>query len=91
MSDILDMDYINSLPQPFIGRQLGGWWWAVHDFEVQTGMMRIDVCGLLQVTHIGEFTAFRDGSGIEHDAEGFYSDGQYARAPTSATPPAAEN
>jgi len=74
MNDLLDMEYINSLPQPFLGRQLGGWWWPVHDFEVQTGLMRIDVCGLLQVTDIGEFTAFRDGAGIEHDAEDFYSD-----------------
>ncbi|WP_186425062.1 hypothetical protein [Cupriavidus metallidurans] len=77
--DLLDMEYINSLPQPFLGRQLGGWWWPVHDFDVQTGMMRINVCGLLQVTHIGEFTAFRDEAGVEHEADGFYSDGQYAR------------
>lgn len=74
MDDLLDMDYINSLPQPFMGRMLGGSWWPVSDFEVQTGLMRIDVCGLLQVTDIGEFTAFRDGSGKEHDAEDFYAD-----------------
>jgi hypothetical protein len=72
--DVLDMAYINSLPQPFIGRMIGGGEWPVNDFEVATGMMRIDICGLLQVTHIGEFTSFRDGDGVVHPAEGFYSD-----------------
>ena len=72
--DLLDMDYINSLPQPFVGRQLGGTWWPINDFEVETGLLRIDVCGLLQVSHISEFTAFRDGNGVAHPAEGFYVD-----------------
>lgn len=75
-NDTLDMAYINSLPQPFMGRMLGGSWWPVNDFEVQTGFVRIDVCGLLQVTNIGEFTAFRDGDGKEHDADDFYADAE---------------
>jgi hypothetical protein len=74
VSDTLDMDYINSLPQPFIGRELGGWEWPINDFEVGTGLLRIDVCGLLEVKHIADFTMFRDANGVEHSAEGFYSD-----------------
>lgn len=74
MSDLLDMDYINSLPQPFVGRMLGGTWWPINDFEVETGLVRIDVCGLLDVKHISDFTAFRDDRGVVHPAEGFYID-----------------
>ena len=72
--DKLRMDYINSLPQPFIVRFVGGDEWPVYDIDVQTGLLRIDVCGKLQVKHIGEATMFRDMDGTEHDAETFYSD-----------------
>jgi hypothetical protein len=76
MADLLDMDYINSLPQPFMGKTLGSgdWWWPINDFEVQTGLIRIDVCGLLEVKHISDFSAFRDGRGVERSSEAFYSD-----------------
>lgn len=72
--DTLDMAYINSLPLPFIGRTLGGKWWPIHDFEVETGLVRIDVCGKLVVKHVGDFTAFRDGAGVERSSEAFYVD-----------------
>ena len=72
--DVLDMAYINSLPQPFIGRDVGGWEWPINDFEVSTGLLRIDVCGLLQVKTIGDFTSFTDGDGVKHLADAFYSD-----------------
>lgn len=74
MADLLDMDYINSLPQPFLGCTRSGWWWPVHDIEVQTGLVRIDVCGLLEVKDIGDFKSFKDDTGTEHPAHGFYSD-----------------
>jgi hypothetical protein len=73
-NDLLDMAYINSLPQPFVGRMLGGYWWPIYDLEVETGLVRIDVCGLLDVKHISDFTAFRDDTGYVHPAEGFYID-----------------
>lgn len=72
--DLLDMAYINSLPQPFIGRALGGWEWPIYDIDVQTGLLRIDVCGLLEAKHISDFTAFRDSAGVTHSADGFYAD-----------------
>jgi hypothetical protein len=77
MSDILDMAYINSLPQPFLGRMWGrsdDRLWPIHDIEVATGLVRIDVCGLLEVKHIGDFKSFRDANGTEHSAEGFFAD-----------------
>lgn len=72
--DRLQMDYINSLPQPFIVRFAGGNEWELHDIDVETGMLRINVCGKLQIKHIGEATLFRDADGNDHDAETFYSD-----------------
>jgi hypothetical protein len=72
--DKLNMALINSLPQPLIVRFCGGDEWPLHDIDVETGLLRIDVCGKLQVKHIGEATFFRDMDGVEHDAETFYSD-----------------
>ena len=72
--DKLNINHINSLPQPFIVHFVGGDEWPVHDIDVETGLLRIDVCGKLQVKHIGEAALFRDMDGAEHDAETFYSD-----------------
>lgn len=75
MADLLRMDHINSLPQPFLARFCGDkTWWPVNDFEVQTGLMRIDVCGKLQVKRFGEVMEVQDGEGCKHDPETFYVD-----------------
>ena len=74
LGDRLRMDYINSLPQPFIAKFIGGDEWPIYDIDVQTGLLRIDVCGKLQVKHIADVRFFRDMDGIEHDSETFYSD-----------------
>jgi len=57
-ADLLDMDYINSLVLPL--------WddgWPVHDIEVQTGLYRIDVCGLLEVRNIRDCISMKDANG----------------------------
>lgn len=74
MTDLLRMDYINSLPQPFIATQLGGWRWPVYDIEVECGLVRIDVMGKLQVLAIMEFTSFMDAHGVEHDVDSFFNE-----------------
>lgn len=68
MSDLLDMKYINRLPQLWDGE------WPVFDIDVQTGLYRIDVCGLLEVRHIGRCIKMRDASGKEHYVDDFYLD-----------------
>jgi hypothetical protein len=73
-ADLLRMDYINSLPQPFIARFYGGDEWPMHDIDVQTGLLRIDVCGKLEAKHIGDVRFFVDANGVEHDADDFYED-----------------
>lgn len=74
MSDLLRMDYINSLPQPFIAVFSDGWRWPVYDIEVQTGLVRIDVMGLLDITRISEIEKFIDAEGIEHDPDSFFNE-----------------
>lgn len=68
------MDYINSLPQPLVAHFYGGDEYEVNDIEVQTGLLRILVCGLLQVMHISMVRFFRDMDGVEHDADSFYTE-----------------
>lgn len=74
-TDKLRMDYINSLPQPFLIRFAGDKnFWPVHDIDVESGCLRIDVCGLLECRHIGEAIEFLDADSNKHDPETFYSD-----------------
>lgn len=70
--DRLDLEYINSLPQPFQAHILGGGEWPVQDIDVQTGLVRIDVCGLLQVIHVTDTQYFRDADGNDHAPDDFY-------------------
>lgn len=89
-NDLLDMDWINGLPQPFLaGYWLSGkrYWWPVNDFEVQTGLYRIDVCGLLQVCRIGDHFTFMDGNGVEHDYNDFFIDSDRAIAAKAGAQP----
>ena len=75
MSDVLRMDYINSLPQPFTARFCGDtWWWPVIDFAVDIGCLRIDVSGLSQVKSFGEVMEIEDGYGNRHDPDDWYEE-----------------
>jgi len=74
MSDLLRMDYINSLPQPFMATFWGGDEWPLYDIDVETGLLRIDVVGKLQICEIGDIKEFTDEAGCKHDAETFYID-----------------
>ena len=74
MADILNMKLINSLPQPFYIRLLGykKIMWPVESICVETGMARIDVCGMLQATHISEFSFMQTADGDVIDIESLY-------------------
>lgn len=77
--DLLDLEFINSLPQP-LSALVSGDWWPVADIEVQTGLLRIDVCGMLDVLHIGSVLQFRDLEGRLHDPDSFYLEARGSRA-----------
>lgn len=89
MSDLLRMDHINSLPQPFVAHFCGGSEWPVFDIDVETGLLRIDVCGLLEVTNIGNVMFFRDMDGVEHDADSFYNEDELPNAGNTRSEPQA--
>jgi hypothetical protein len=75
MTDKLRLDYINSLPQPFLARKYGDKiWWPMHDIDVETGLLRLDVIGRLDLSHIGDIASFKDAEGAEHDPDTFYTD-----------------
>ena len=74
MADRLRIDFINSLPQPFMVIFYGGDDWPLYDIDVETGCMRIDVCGKLQVKHIRDVRKFIDADGVSHSPESFYID-----------------
>lgn len=71
--DLLDADYINSLGQLFLFSG-NGWDWPVHDFEVETGLFRIDVMGMLDVMHVGSVWRFRTAGGTVVDVGDLYCD-----------------
>lgn len=73
--DLLDMDWINSLPQPlFVTKYSRDYLWPVIDIEVQTGLLRIDVVGLSETWHWGDVWLVQDGAGREYEGYAFYSD-----------------
>ena len=74
MSDLLRMDHINSLPQPFMVTLWGGDEWPLLDICVETGLLRIDVVGKFQCMDIGDVMNFIDADGVKHDADTFFSD-----------------
>lgn len=73
MSDLLNMELINSLQQPlWVSKNGKDWWWPVQDICVQTGLVRIDVSGLLQTTHLSDWSHVRDYAQTIHDPDSFY-------------------
>lgn len=81
MADLLNMERINALGQLFV-RQYGekGFPWPLYDIDVETGLLRIDVCGKLDVLHIGDIAEFRDEAGTVHDSDSFYLEDAIALA-----------
>lgn len=73
MPDKLRMDYINSLPQPFLVRFCGDdCFWPAESFEVECGLVRIDVCGKFQVKSFAEVMEITDGHGNKHDPDDWW-------------------
>lgn len=76
MSDLLNMELINSLPQPLWGSENGkDWWWPIVDICVETGVCRIDVCGKLQAMHIFDFAFIRDDAHVMYEPDTFFLEG----------------
>ena len=76
MGDLLKLDAINSLPQPLYIRFYGdkNTMWPVESIDTETGCARIDVCWMLQTTHISEFSYMQTSDGDVVDIESLYCD-----------------
>jgi hypothetical protein len=46
----------------------------VYDIDVEKGLMRLDVMGKLDITHIVEVAKFTDADGVEHTPDSFYNE-----------------
>lgn len=74
-NDLLLMDKINALPHPLMIRGFShDYWWPVIDIEVQTGLYRIDVCGMVECRQMSSCGQIMDGSGKVHYVDEFYVD-----------------
>lgn len=71
-TDLLDMAKINALPHPLTAVFAGGDHWEIHDIDVETGLLRILVCGLLQIKEFSELCGIVDGDFEEHDPGEFF-------------------
>ena len=70
--DILYMDKIQSLPHPLtaILYDKSGYW--IESLCVQTGCMRLDVCGQSQLSHFDEVMIIKDIDGNLHAPDVFW-------------------
>lgn len=74
-NDLLDMAWINSLPQPLsVTKCSEKWLWPVIDIDVETGLLRIDVVGLSEIWHWSDVSFARDDTGKDYNGYAFYSD-----------------
>lgn len=68
--DKLKADEINRIPGPFLVRFFGSdWQWEVIDVEVETALIRINVCGLSEVKCFCEVADIQDINGQHHDPD----------------------
>lgn len=67
--DVLDAEYINSLPQPLWDRG-----YQIVNIDVQTGLYKIDVCGMIDIKNLLKIRSIFDGNGNEHLIEDLLTD-----------------
>jgi hypothetical protein len=72
VSDLLRMDYINSLGQLY--GDVSGDWWPITLICVETGLCHIDVIGMTENKRFSDFRRIKDDGGVEYDPDVFYTD-----------------
>lgn len=76
-TDLLSTAKLNALPHPIVARIFGGEW-EVETIDVETGLIRIFVCGLLECRHFSEVQELVDINGGVHDSDEFYNEEETA-------------
>jgi hypothetical protein len=75
MPDLLSLEKINALSHPLMIRPFrSDPWYGLIDIDVQTGLYRMDVCGMWQLGSVSSCEQIMDGDGAIHDMEIFFSD-----------------
>ena len=70
--DILDGEKFNKLPSPVTARMCSGSEWWIETLDVQTGAMRLDVCGQIDLSHFSEVIELIDYNGYKHNPDDFW-------------------
>ena len=71
--DKLNFDLINSLSPLCVRLGASESWWLLEYIDVESGALRIDVCGLRQIGDFEDVQRLLDCNGDEHDPEEFYN------------------
>jgi len=72
--DLLDIVKINSLPHPLTARMVGGSEQMIETIDVQTGCMRLDIYGQIDLECFSIVMVIIDADGVEHDSDYFWID-----------------
>ena len=72
--DLIDMAKFNALPSPVTARLCGGGEYWIETLCVQTGCMRLDVSGQIDLSHFAEVMVLIDIDGEEYEPDDFWFD-----------------
>ena len=72
--DVIRIDEFDKLPAPVTARLLDGGEYWIESICVETGLMRLDICGLIQIEDFVMVETLIDANDVEHDAEEFLND-----------------
>lgn len=73
-SDLINGPKFNSLPSPVTAKMIGGGEWWIESLCVETGFLRLDVCGQID---LGEFCMVSElvgSDGATHNPDDFYNE-----------------
>lgn len=72
--DLLKMKEFNALPSPVTARMMGGGEHWIESLCVQTGCMRLDVSGQIDLSEFVMVKTLIDADGNEHNPDDFWLD-----------------
>ena len=73
--DILSMEKFSALPHPIVGKMMGGGEWEIETVCILTGIMRLNVCGKIDLEDFSMVKTIVDANGDEHDPDDFWLKG----------------
>lgn len=70
--DIINGVKFNALSSPVTAKIAGGGEWWIESLDVQTGLMRLDICGQIDLCHFCEVIELIDYNGNKYDPDDFW-------------------